>query len=189
MKTRTKQELKEALKKVLRKKSIFKVTIKDITEECGLNRMTFYYHFQDIYELIEWSWRDDIEKAFQGMKTHDLWWQGYFRVFQILLDDKDVIRNLCRENHLDHIKQTMCNFTFNLMIELIEEQAADMEISKEGKEFIAEFYKHVFVGITIDWIEGGMKRDPKQLIKQLNILMDGNVKRAVQAYQIHKNNI
>ena len=187
MQTRTKQELKEALKRVLRKKSIFKITIKDITEECGVNRMTFYYHFQDIYELVEWSWRDDAEMAFRGMDTHAMWWQGYFQVFQLLLDDKEVVRNLYREHHLEHIKQSMCAFTVNLMMELIEESAGDMEISREDKEFIAEFYKHVFVGITLDWIKGGMKKDPKKIIKQLNVLMDGHVKGAVQAYQVNKN--
>ena len=187
--TRTKRELKEALKKVLLKKSILKITIKDITEECGVNRMTFYYHFHDIYELVEWLWRDDIESAFRGMNTHDMWWQGYFQVFQIFSEEKKVIKNLYIEKYSEHIKQTMYTFTFNLMMELVEEEAVDTKISREDKEFIAEFYKYVFVGITLDWIKDGMKKDPKQIIKQLGILMEGNVKRAVQACQDNQDTI
>ena len=186
MTARTKRALKEALKRVLKEKSIFKITIKDITEECGVNRMTFYYHFQDIYELVEWSWRDDMGEVFQGIDTYDMW-QGYSRVFEILSDEREVIKNLYRENHLEHIKQNMYTFTFDLMMELVEAKSVDMDISKEDKEFIAEFYKYAFVGIILDWVKEGMKKDPQQIVKQLNILMDGNVKRAVQAYQADKN--
>ena len=184
MSIRTKRALKISLKKMLRKKSIFKITIRDITDDCGVNRMTFYYHFQDIYELIEWTWRDDVGIAFQGMDTYDMWWQGYSKVFQSLLEDKEVIKNLYKEDYLENIKQSMYAFTYNLMIELVEERAADMEIPMEDKKFIAEFYKYAFVGIVLDWIRDGMKKDPEQIIKRLNILMEGNVKKAVKAYKV-----
>ena len=51
----TKQALEESLKHMLLKKPLDKITIRDITEDCGINRMTFYYHFQDIYDLVEWA--------------------------------------------------------------------------------------------------------------------------------------
>ena len=47
----TKQALANALKQLLQKKQITKITINDITETCGISRMTFYYHFKDIYDL------------------------------------------------------------------------------------------------------------------------------------------
>ena len=51
----TKRALEASLKKMLLKKPVTKITINDITEDCGVNRATFYYHFKDIYDLIEWS--------------------------------------------------------------------------------------------------------------------------------------
>ena len=51
----TKRALEASLKKMLLKKPVTKITISDITEDCGVNRATFYYHFKDIYDLIEWS--------------------------------------------------------------------------------------------------------------------------------------
>lgn len=50
----TKRALAASLKKLLAQKPLSKITIADITEDCGMNRMTFYYHFQDIYDLIDW---------------------------------------------------------------------------------------------------------------------------------------
>ena len=50
----TKYALENSLKKLLLQKPLNKITINDITEDCGINRMTFYYHFKDIYDLVEW---------------------------------------------------------------------------------------------------------------------------------------
>ena len=50
----TKRALAASLKRLLAEKPLSKITISDITDDCGINRMTFYYHFQDIYDLIEW---------------------------------------------------------------------------------------------------------------------------------------
>ena len=51
----TKQALEASLKRLLLQKPLTKITIADITEDCGVSRMTFYYHFQDIYDLVEWA--------------------------------------------------------------------------------------------------------------------------------------
>ena len=51
----TKRALEASLKKLLLQKPLDKITINDIAEDCGISRMTFYYHFKDIYDLIEWS--------------------------------------------------------------------------------------------------------------------------------------
>ena len=51
----TKLALEESLKHLLLKKPLDKLTINDLTTDCGISRMTFYYHFKDIYDLVEWS--------------------------------------------------------------------------------------------------------------------------------------
>ena len=59
----TKRALEASLKNLLLQKPLSKITISDITEDCGINRMTFYYHFKDIYDLVEWSCQEDASKA------------------------------------------------------------------------------------------------------------------------------
>ena len=51
----TKQILEESLKKLMLQKPLDKITIRDLTEDCDISRMAFYYHFKDIYDLVEWS--------------------------------------------------------------------------------------------------------------------------------------
>ena len=56
----TKKALAETLKKLLSKNKLNKITIKEITEDCGVNRQTFYYHFKDIYDLLEWIYKNEV---------------------------------------------------------------------------------------------------------------------------------
>lgn len=55
----TKKALAAALKELLGQKPFHKITISDITEQCGVNRMTFYYHFHDIYDLAQWAFQEE----------------------------------------------------------------------------------------------------------------------------------
>ena len=72
MSNTTKQDLEASLKKVMLQKPLDKITISDITLDCGISRMAFYYHFKDIYDLVEWSCLEDAKRALQGKKTYDL---------------------------------------------------------------------------------------------------------------------
>ena len=51
----TKSALCDSLKKLCEQKPFDKISISDITGECGLNRQSFYYHFQDKYELLSYK--------------------------------------------------------------------------------------------------------------------------------------
>lgn len=63
----TKKALAASVMKLLESKPLDKITIKDITDECGVTRNTFYYHFQDIYDLCSWIF---ISRAEEIMNAH-----------------------------------------------------------------------------------------------------------------------
>ena len=65
----TKRALEQSLKNLLLQKPLNKITISDIADDCGINRMTFYYHFKDIYDLVEWSCQEDAGHAL-GLFLH-----------------------------------------------------------------------------------------------------------------------
>ena len=58
---------------MLLEKPLNKITINDITEDCGVNRMTFYYHFKDIYDLVDWILAEDAAKAMEGRRGFGTW--------------------------------------------------------------------------------------------------------------------
>ena len=78
----TKRALEASLKNLLAKRPLDKITVTDITEDCGINRMTFYYHFKDIYDLVEWACIEDATRALAGKKTAETWQQGFLQIFE-----------------------------------------------------------------------------------------------------------
>ena len=92
----TKQALEESLKHMLLKKPLDKITIRDITEDCGISRMAFYYHFKDIYDLVEWACIEDASKALQGKKTYETWQEGLLQIFEAVQENRPFILNAYR---------------------------------------------------------------------------------------------
>ena len=78
----TKRALVASLKDLLAEKPLDKITVTDLTEHCGVNRMTFYYHFKDIYDLVEWACIESATRALAGQKTYDTWQQGFLQILQ-----------------------------------------------------------------------------------------------------------
>ena len=75
----TKRALEASLKKLLLRKPLNKITINDITEDCGVNRMTFYYHFKDIYDLVDWILVEDAAEALEGRQNFETWSEALLR--------------------------------------------------------------------------------------------------------------
>ena len=176
----TKRALEASLKNLLLKKPVNKITIQDIAEDCGINRMTFYYHFKDIYVLIEWSCEEDARRAIEGNKTYDTWEQGFLNLFYAVEENKPFIMNVYRYVSREQIEQYLYRVVFDLLIDVVEECSQGLNVRKNDKRFIADFYKYGFVGLMLEWIQHDMKQDPKEIVSQLNILIDGDVKRALE---------
>lgn len=70
MSNTTKRALEASLKKLLLQKPLDKITIQDLTTDCGISRMAFYYHFKDIYDLVEWdAWRTESGRCRENEPT------------------------------------------------------------------------------------------------------------------------
>ena len=168
MNNNTKQILEESLKKLMLKKPLDKITIRDLTEDCGISRMTFYYHFKDIYDLIEWACLADATKALAGKKTYDTWSEGLVQIFEVVYENKPFILNAYRCISRDQIENFLFHLTSDLLMGVVEEKAADTDISEEERRFIADFYKYGFAGVIENWIVTEMKESPENIIKKLD---------------------
>ena len=171
----TKRALEESLKRMLMKKPVNKITINDITEDCGVNRATFYYHFKDIYDLVEWSCEEDSKRAADGNTTYDTWEQGFLNIFYAIEENKPFILNVYHYVSQEQITQYLYRVVYRLIKDVVEECAEGMSVREEDKKFIADFYKFAFVGIILDWIRNDMKTSPEQLVALICALIDGVV--------------
>ena len=93
------------MKKLLLEKPLNKITINDITEDCGVNRMTFYYHFKDIYDLVDWILAEDAAKAMEGRRGFGIWSEAYLDVLHQLQDNKTLVLNVYRSVGREQVEQ------------------------------------------------------------------------------------
>ncbi len=182
----TKRALETSLKKLLLKKPINKITISDITDDCGVNRMTFYYHFTDIYDLARWACMEDAEQAIANNKTYDTWQQGFLNIFNAVLENKPFIVNVYRALDRVQVENYLNTQTQKLLMGVIEEKAQDMVIAEKDMLFIADFFKYAFNGIMLNWIADDMKEDPKYIVDRVSVLISGDITRALNSFRRDK---
>ena len=180
----TKRALEQSLKNLLLKKPLTKITVGDITDDCGINRMTFYYHFKDIYDLVEWSCLEDAKRALEEKKTYDTWQQGFLQIFKAVQENKPFILNVYRCVHREQVEKYLQPLVDQLLLNVINEEAAGITVRDEDKQFIAQVYSYMFIGLMLDWIKDDMHEDPQQIVEKLSKLIKGSVSVALSRFKL-----
>lgn len=178
----TKHALEASLKKLLLLKPLDKITISDLTTDCGISRMAFYYHFKDIYDLVEWACLEDASKALAGKKTYETWPEGLLQIFEVVLENKPFIMNAYRSLERERIEGFLFGLTHDLIMGVVQERAEGTGLSEKDRNFIADFYKYSFVGMMLDWISHGMKDDYREIVNSIVTTMQGNITNSIKNF-------
>ena len=179
----TKRALEQSLKNLLQQKPLSKITISDITEDCGISRMTFYYHFKDIYDLVGWACAEDAARALQNKKTYDTWQQGFVQIFHAVRENKVFVMNVYRCVNREQVEKYLVPLTDQLIMGVITERAAGMTVREADQQFIAQVYSYAFVGIMLDWIRDDMRADPEELVNRLAMVIHGGITQALERFR------
>lgn len=182
MQNRTKKDLEAALKRLLADKPLNRLTINELAGEAGISRMTFYYHFRDIYDLVEWICLEDAREALQGKRTYLTWKEGLLQIFEAVYENKSFILNVYRCVDRAYIERFLSGLVADLIEGVVNEQAEGLEIPGEKKHFIATFYMYSFVGIMLDWIASGMRENYCEIVEDIATTMKGNISGSIYNY-------
>lgn len=180
----TKRALEQSLKNQLLKKPLTKITVADIAEDCGINRMTFYYHFKDIYDLVEWSCLEDAKRAIDRKKTYDTWQQGLLQIFEAVQENKPFILNVYRCVHKEQVEKYLQPLVDKVLLDVLNEEAEGIRVREDDKNFIAQVYSYVFIGILLDWIGDDMRQDPQKIVDRLAKLIKGSMEQALVRFKM-----
>ena len=176
----TKKALAEALKQLLTRKPINKITINDITEQCGISRMTFYYHFKDIYDLAEWTLEEATQQIIGENRYADNWQQGFLDLLKEVKDNQKLYMNVYRSMDREAIERYLLKKVEPLLMPVVEKEAAGMGISPKGKRVVAIFYTYAFIGVVLDWISKGMPLTPQQVVTLTAAVVQGDFRNSLQ---------
>lgn len=175
----TKKALAASITKLLEKEPLDKITVKDITEVCGVTRNTFYYHFRDIYDLCSWIFIEQAEELLNTYKDEASWEDGFLAGLNYLYDHKRMIYHVYRSISKSELERYLYRVSEKYALQLVERQAKDMSVSDEIKSTVADFYKNAFVGRVLQWIEDNMNTEPEKLAALCDGIFKGTVKEAL----------
>ena len=179
----TKRALEASLKRLLLQKPLNKITINDITEDCGVNRMTFYYHFKDIYDLVDWILAEDAAKALENKQNFETWTEAFLDILRQVQENKVLVMNVYRSVSREQVEQYLYKQLDPMLRDFIERKAAEISVQDADKQFIVDFYKYALVGMVLEWIRKDMKEDPVRMTDRLNVLLHGDFERALRRFR------
>lgn len=181
----TKKALSNTLKSLLQEKPVNKITISELCEKTGIRRQTFYYHFSDLRELIEWTCYVEVESVLKENRHYASWEAGFYDIFKLAKEEKSFIMNIYHGVSVSLLQDYICHLTYPLLKRVVDEVAKSLaidDVSETDKEFVERFYTISFVDIFISWVDKDMKEDPKAIIEHLSPLVKGTIANALKAY-------
>jgi probable dihydroxyacetone kinase regulator len=178
----TKKALAQSLKNLMKNSTLDHITVKDVVTECGVNRQTFYYHFQDIYDLVEWIYKTEAVETIANYKSYGTWQQGFLMIFEYVGNNLEFCTNCFNSIGREPLHRFLYTATFDLLIGVVNEVAEGTKVQEKEKRFIANFYCYAFIGIMTQWIREGAKEQPKDIIRDINRLIEGDIKKAIEKY-------
>lgn len=179
----TKRALEASLKKLLLQKPLNKITINDITEDCGVNRMTFYYHFKDIYDLVDWILVEDARQVMEGRQDIDTWSKAFLDILLKVQDNKLLVLNVYRSISREQVEQYLYKLVDPLLHEFVDKEVRDISIQDEDKQFVIDFFKYALVGMVLEWVRKDMKTDPVVLTERLDTMLHGGIRRTLLKFR------
>ena len=165
----TKKALAASLKELMRTKPFSKITVSEIIRDCGVNRKTFYYHFEDIYALLQWIFD---QEAIQEFHQYDLVndFDSALRFVLNYVEENDHILN-CAYDSIG--RDQMKRFFFSEFIKATSillskaEEYNGISVNPDYREFWCTFYAEAIASILIEWLQNHDHLDKENFIEYL----------------------
>ena len=181
----TKRLLAEALKTAMEHKPFSKITVSELIRDCGINRKTFYYHFQDIYALLKWVLEEEAGQV--------------LRHFDLLVDYEEAIRfvmDYVAENHFIRsctedaaTREEVKRFLYMDFIEIVcsvideAEKRIGAQLEEAFKAYVAKFYTEAITGMMIDWLRTGEPQKRAQVVTYLTTIIGVTIENMLHEIQ------
>lgn len=170
----TKKNLAIALKTRLKTEEFEKITVSSLIKDCKITRATFYYHFEDIYDLLKWILETEIlEILKQDFNIKD-WKNTLARMFSYLYENKEICRCIYELGDRGQFQK----FLFAEIRPIIEKfliTVNDEVVFNKDMDFIIDFYVGAVINVIERWSYDGMKESPEKTIDLICLILEGGI--------------
>lgn len=172
----TKEALANGLKELLQERPLEKISVKDISEKCGMNRNSFYYHFQDKYELMNWIFESEVEDHITVLNDTSKFLADSFKaICERLYKGREFYLACFKYEGQNSLYEALNNIYIGLWKDKLSERYKELEIEldEEELELMAKINTRASVGTIKDWIKNGMRDNYMDYYeKNLSVLDD-----------------
>lgn len=171
--------LAAALKARLRTEPLDRVTVTELTRDCGLTRQAFYYHFSDVRDLAVWVFETDVARKVRAFAAEVGWADGLVRLMLYLRDNRSSTLGV-----LNGVGQPgLERFLFRQMrpiTEAVMEQDGGGPVRPEDRVLVVDFYTSAVLAVVLRWVGDGMAEHPYRVVGDLEIMLHGAVQESVR---------
>lgn len=179
----TRKAIKETFIALLEERPLSDITIKDIVETCGINRNSFYYHFQDLPALIEEIVKEEAEMIIEKYPSVTSIVQCFDALIEFASHRKRAIMHIYRSVNREVFERHLMTVSEYFVRSYIHTVLAQEPIRDEDKNTIVRYYKCVCFGLTVDWLNSGMDPEYAQSIRRIFELKKNAAAEITQLFQ------
>ena len=176
----TKLQLAAALKILMAQKSMDKITIAELTSLCNIRRQSFYYHFEDIYDLLRWMIENEAISLLKQQEGALLWKEGLLQLFRYLEENRTVCLCALKSVGRDHLRRFFEADIYAIIHRTIEQLTENIGVHNNLDSFVdvemlTHFYVVALAGMIESWLLGEIDRTPEQLIQFVDIILNDQI--------------
>ena len=182
----TEKAIKASALKLLNEKPLNQITIKDIVEDCGINRNSFYYHFRDLPSLIEEMVLEQAELLIEEYPSIHSLEECLDAAISFAANNRKAAMHIYNSVNRDIYEQYLWRVCEHVVTAYINSVLKEQKISDFDKEVIINFYKCACFGQILDWQRGGMRSDVKKQFMRMCEIKKGVVEDITARCAVHE---
>ena len=177
----TKKMLSASLKHCMEKKSLSKITVTDIVTDCGLNRKTFYYHFQDVPDLLKWMLEQeavDVVKQFDLLNELE---EALRFAVRYIRENSHMINCAYDSIGRDELKRFLNHDFQSIVMSIVEqiERKENVHSDPDAKKIICNFYTEGMAGELVDLLKSRDAAQDEKSIRCISLVVRTSLEAAV----------
>ncbi len=179
----TKKAIADGMKQLMQETCFDRITTADILQVSSISRKTFYYHFRDKYDVVNWIFETEIVGNIMECTTLDSWHEASYRMCRYFKQNCVFYKNAVNANGQNCFIQFLHVMVVGQMERLCKDAREQKRINDEDFTFLVEFYYSAFIGVFIPWVKDDMREDPDKLVRRWIGVTDKSLEHYIQSRQ------
>ena len=171
----TKDLIRKEFIKLLNKKKLHNITVTELAKACNIERKTFYYHYDNLTELVKEIFDEELERVIEEFNETLSWEESFILAAKFILDNKKVVKHIYESDYKIDLEKYIFSISGEIMRKYVIRAAKDTKAQEVDIKLIAYFYQCALSSALVQWLATDMKTDPKTITRRIGELMDGNI--------------